>query len=113
MLLRFLRARDFNVDKAREMLCQSLIWRKKHQIDRLLTDYQPPPVVSQYFVGGWHGYDKGNLFAKSAIFGACIKCILFISNFTEGRPLYLLRLGQLDVKGLIKSIGDEGHLKLV
>ena len=27
--------------------------------------------------------------------------------------MYVLRLGQLDVKGLIKSIGDEGLLKLV
>ncbi len=26
VLLRFLRARDFNVEKAREMLSQSLIW---------------------------------------------------------------------------------------
>lgn len=87
-LLRFLRARDFNVEKAREMLCQSLVWRKKHQVDRILSTYALPPVAKEYFPGGWHHYDK------------------------DGRPLYILRVGQLDVKGHIRSIGEEGVLKL-
>ena len=30
-----------------------------------------------------------------------------------GRPLYILRLGQMDVKGLIKSVGAGGILKHV
>ncbi|XP_077299660.1 real-time isoform X2 [Arctopsyche grandis] len=87
-LLRFLRARDFNVEKAREMLSQSLIWRKKHQVDKILSEYQVPQVATDYFPGGWHHNDK------------------------DGRPLYVLRLGQMDVKGLLKSIGEEGLLKL-
>ncbi|XP_066944134.1 SEC14-like protein 1 isoform X6 [Macrobrachium rosenbergii] len=86
-LLRFLRARDFNIEKAREMLSHSLIWRKKNQIDKLMAEYEEPQVVKDYFPGGWHHQDK------------------------EGRPLYLLRLGQMDVKGLVKSIGEEGLLK--
>ncbi|XP_052753438.1 protein real-time isoform X2 [Galleria mellonella] len=87
-LLRFLRARDFNVEKAREMLSQSLLWRKKHQVDRILSEYETPDVVKQYFPGGWHHHDK------------------------DGRPLYILRLGQMDVKGLLKSVGEDGLLKL-
>lgn len=87
-LLRFLRARDFNVEKAREMLSESLLWRKKHQVDKILSEYELPEVVQNYFPGGWHHKDK------------------------EGRPLYLLRLGQMDVKGLLKSIGEDGLLKL-
>ncbi|XP_060803195.1 protein real-time isoform X2 [Amyelois transitella] len=87
-LLRFLRARDFNVEKAREMLSQSLLWRKKHQVDRILSEYETPDVVKQYFPGGWHHHDK------------------------DDRPLYILRLGQMDVKGLLKSIGEDGLLKL-
>ncbi len=88
ILLRFLRARDFNVEKAREMLSQSLIWRKKHGVDKILSEYELPPVVKDYFPGGWHMHDK------------------------EGRPLFILRLGQMDVKGLIKSVGEEGLTKL-
>ena len=42
ILLRFLRARDFNVEKAREMLSQSLIWRKKHGVDKILSEYELP-----------------------------------------------------------------------
>ncbi|XP_011506349.1 PREDICTED: protein real-time [Ceratosolen solmsi marchali] len=87
-LLRFLRAREFSVEKARDMLTQSLHWRKKHQIDKLLEEYEAPQVVKDYFPGGWHHIDK------------------------EGRPLYILRLGQMDVKGLLKSIGEDELLLL-
>lgn len=31
----------------------------------------------------------------------------------DGRPLYILRLGQMDVKGLVKSVGYESILKHV
>ncbi|XP_046579039.1 SEC14-like protein 1 [Haliotis rubra] len=78
-ILRFLRARDFNVEKAREMLVHSLAWRKLHNIDRLLDTYEIPPVIKRYYPGGWHYCDK------------------------EDRPLYILRMGQMDVKGLMKS----------
>jgi len=32
---------------------------------------------------------------------------------TDKRPLYILRLGQMDVKGLLKSIGEDELLLLV
>lgn len=87
-LLRFLRASEFSVEKSKEMLTQSLHWRKKYQIDKLLDEYEMPQVVKDYFPGGWHHFDK------------------------EGRPLYILRLGQMDVKGLLKSIGEDELLLL-
>ena len=40
VLLRFLRAREFSAEKGREMLSTSLIWRKKHGVDKILSDYQ-------------------------------------------------------------------------
>lgn len=64
MLLRFLRARDFNVEKARTMLSESLTWRKKHNVDRILSEYQTPQVVTDYFPGGWHHHDKGIIFVN-------------------------------------------------
>lgn len=60
-LLRFLRATEFSVEKAKEMLTQALHWRKKHQIDKLLEEYDVPQVVKDYFPGGWHHFDKGIL----------------------------------------------------
>jgi len=48
ILLRFLRAREFNVEKAREMLSQSLIWRKKHGVDKV-GQINHIDLVSSYF----------------------------------------------------------------
>uniref|UniRef100_A0A8C8GQM1 SEC14 like lipid binding 1 n=1 Tax=Oncorhynchus tshawytscha TaxID=74940 RepID=A0A8C8GQM1_ONCTS len=88
-ILRFLRARDFNMEKAREILCQSLTWRKQHQVDYLLETWTSPQVLNDYYTGGWHHHDK------------------------EGRPLYILRLGQMDTKGLVRALGEESLLRHV
>lgn len=82
-LLRFLRARDFSVEKASQMLQESLKWREENNIDQMLNEYKAPPVITKYFLGAWHQTDKQNC------------------------PIYILRLGHLDVKGLLKSIGEE------
>uniref|UniRef100_A0A336LKE0 CSON007951 protein n=1 Tax=Culicoides sonorensis TaxID=179676 RepID=A0A336LKE0_CULSO len=87
-LLRFLRARDFSIDKSAAMLLDSLKWREQHRVDHLLDEYRMPSVLTKHFPGGWHEFDK------------------------DGRPLYILRLGHMDVKGLLKSIGEDGLLKL-
>jgi hypothetical protein len=58
-LVRFLRAREFNVEKARCLLAESLNWRKKHGVDRVLSEYVTPRVVADYFPGAWHHHDKG------------------------------------------------------
>uniref|UniRef100_A0A8C3RWP6 SEC14 like lipid binding 5 n=1 Tax=Chelydra serpentina TaxID=8475 RepID=A0A8C3RWP6_CHESE len=88
-ILRFLRARDFNIDKAREMLCQSLTWRKQYQVDYILQTWRPPALLEEYYTGGWHYQDK------------------------DGRPLYILLLGQMDTKGLVKALGEESLLRHV
>ncbi|XP_054635370.1 SEC14-like protein 1 isoform X1 [Dunckerocampus dactyliophorus] len=88
-ILRFLRARDFNMDKAREILCQSLTWRKQHQVDYLLETWTSPQVLQDFYTGGWHHHDR------------------------DGRPLYILRLGQMDTKGLVRALGEESLLRHV
>ncbi|KAK0131849.1 SEC14-like protein 1 [Merluccius polli] len=88
-ILRFLRARDFNVDKAREILRQSLTWRKQHQVDYLLESWTSPHVLHDYYTGDWHHHDR------------------------DGRPLYILRLGQMDTKGLVRALGEESLLRHV
>lgn len=86
-LLRFLRARDFSVDKSFQMLQESLKWRQDNNIDQMLSEYKPSTVITKYFLGAWHQSDKQNC------------------------PIYILRLGHMDVKGLLKSIGEEVLLK--
>nr|CAB3265929.1 SEC14-like protein 5 [Phallusia mammillata] len=88
-ILRFLRSRDFHMEKVKEVLCQSLSWRKQHQIDRILDTWTVPQLLKDYYLGGWHHHD------------------------TDGRPLYVLKLGQMDTKGLLKAAGEEQILKHV
>ncbi|EDO48390.1 predicted protein [Nematostella vectensis] len=57
-LLRFLRARDLHLEKAYEMLCQSLAWRRHHHIDNILEIWKPPEPLLDYYCGGWHHQDK-------------------------------------------------------
>ncbi|GAB1299976.1 SEC14-like 5 (S. cerevisiae) [Apodemus speciosus] len=93
-ILRFLRARDFHLDKARDMLCQSLSWRKQHQVDLLLQTWRPPAPLQEFYAGGWHYQD-------------------IAPTHKDGRPLYILRLGQMDTKGLMKAVGEEALLQHV
>ena len=71
------------------MLCHSLTWRKQFQVDYILETWTPPGCLVEYYAGGWHHHDR------------------------EGRPLYILRLGQMDTKGLVKAVGEEALLRHV
>ena len=44
---------------------------------------------------------------------AAVPSLMPVLCFTEGRPLYILRLGSMDVKGLLKAVGEDGFLKHV
>lgn len=88
-ILRFLRSQDFNLEKSKEVLCQSLSWRKQHQVDKILSTYTPPQLLKDYYLGCWHHVDL------------------------EQRPIYVLRLGQMDTKGLLKACGEEQILRHV
>lgn len=82
-LLRFLRARRFDIEKARESVCHSLTWRKKNSIDRLLMDYETPEIIQRFYPGSWGGNDR------------------------DGRPIYVLRVGDIDVRGMMKAVHGE------
>eukprot|EP00117_Sycon_ciliatum_P020777 scpid25638/ scgid18410/ SEC14-like protein 1 len=89
VLLRFLRARDFNIEKAIDMVTRHVTWRKQYQVDRLVDTWEPSDIFGQYYAGGWHNFDK------------------------RGHPVYLMRLGQVDIKGLLKAVGETDLLKQV
>lgn len=59
-LLRFLRARDFNTEKAHEMITASLAWRKQHQVDKILKSWEAPEILKKFFPGSWQYHDRGN-----------------------------------------------------
>ncbi|CAG7786223.1 unnamed protein product [Allacma fusca] len=64
-LLRWLRARDLNVDKAEKMLKASMIWRKNNDVDKILSWRKP-----QFFSNGF------NFMAPGVDKDGCILCIV-------------------------------------
>lgn len=78
MLRRFMKARDFNLDKAEDMLRKHLAWSKLMKLDTI-KQYNTPEVLTKYFPYARLGWDK------------------------EGVPLMYFSAGKLDGKGIFKS----------
>jgi len=78
MLLRFLRARKFDVPKAKAMLLAAEQWRLDMKIDDIVQnfDFAEKKEVDQYYPQYYHKMDK------------------------DGRPVYIERLGKLNVPAL-------------
>ncbi|XP_035664877.1 SEC14-like protein 2 isoform X2 [Branchiostoma floridae] len=79
-LLKWLRARSFNLAKAEEMLRLNQEFRKKLNVDNLKKEFKVPEVLSKYFTGGLFSWDK------------------------EGCPVFYDPFGLLDVKGMLQSV---------
>jgi len=88
-LLRFLRARRFDVPKAKAMLVSAEQWRKDEKIDELARTFEftEKKDVDRYYPQYYHKIDK------------------------DGRPVYIERLGKLDFKALYAVTSQDRLLK--
>ncbi|CAL1263338.1 unnamed protein product [Larinioides sclopetarius] len=76
---RFLKARDFNLKDAEDMLKKHIQFRKEYRIDHILDEWEPGEVLAKYCTMKNIGYDK------------------------EGRPLIYIDMAA-DSKGLTSSV---------
>ncbi|KAL2472496.1 Phosphatidylinositol/phosphatidylcholine transfer protein SFH11 [Abeliophyllum distichum] len=88
-LLRFLRMRDFDLMKAKDMFLQYLKWREEFRVDAIVKEFkfEEYTEVNKCYPHGFHGVDR------------------------YGRPVYIERIGMIDLDTFLQVTSIERFVK--
>ena len=87
-VLRFCRARKFDLPKVIEMWSNFMAYRNENDIDRIVEDF--PSQVDEAYKGTFQYYARG-----------------YIGVDKIGRPVYVDRISVLNVPKLMETCGEE------
>ncbi|KAF9946309.1 cytosolic factor, phosphatidylinositol/phosphatidylcholine transfer protein [Mortierella alpina] len=113
-LMRFIVARSYDLAGAKAQLLASLEWRKANKVDELPIPGANNSNGVMYAVRGWHSVPDANIESgqpnvpehavrlQKYMGGSCLH-----KWDKAGRPIYIERMGQHNVKGLAKNVKTE------
>ncbi|CAD7696725.1 unnamed protein product [Ostreobium quekettii] len=89
LLLRFLRAREYDVDRATRMMMDMLQWRQENRVDHILDEFHfaEREEFLSIFPQGYHKTDK------------------------QGHPVYVQHLGNINLTRILEVTTEERMLK--
>lgn len=87
-VVRFMRARAFDVDRSEFMIRETVAWRSQNGVDSILKDFHPPQEILDRYPG------------------AILK-----GTDHSGDPIFVSRTGVTDLYGMVDKYGEEAMIQ--
>ena len=87
-IIRYMRARSFDVDQSESMIRETVAWRAQNGVDSILKDYNPPQEILDHYPGA-----------------------ILTGTDRMGDPIFVSRTGVTDLCGMVEKYGEEEMIR--